>query len=116
MEFLENSSLERFRWILDSELVAPSLLKYEYNNVFLSNRRLGDFVVVKCRRIVSLLLLEYVSIDDEEEEIFSIANDNNLTFYDASYLHIAVKRRIPIASYDAQIIRAAKNFSVEVIP
>jgi len=47
-----------------------------------------------------------------------IARDHGLTFYDASYLSLAIKTKADIATHDKKLIAAAKSegialFSIE---
>jgi predicted nucleic acid-binding protein len=59
--------------------------------------------------------MQYVPIVGLEEEIRRLAISNKLTFYDASYLHIAMEKEVPIATYDKALIQVAKKKNIEVI-
>lgn len=108
IEFLDNPLDEKFQWILDSNLIAPNLLKYEYNNVLL-NKCKNIVLVDQFREVIYSLPLEYVDITGCEEKIYSLAAEHKLSFYDASYLFIAVDRGLPIATYDFQILQAVSS-------
>jgi predicted nucleic acid-binding protein len=48
------------------------------------------------------------------DEIFALAGRHNLAVYDAAYLDLAVRRQLPIASLDAELIRAAAQLNITV--
>jgi predicted nucleic acid-binding protein len=115
MEFLENSEMEKFQWIWEKELVAPCLLRYEYNNILLCKLKDNCNIISKFRDVIHNLSIQYIDIIGEEEDIMSLAMEHQLSFYDASYLHIAIKKGIPIATYDKALIHAAKKKNTKVI-
>ena len=47
--------------------------------------------------------------------ISDLANDHGLTVYDAIYLELAVRKRLPLASLDAALNRAARLSSVKTL-
>lgn len=48
-------------------------------------------------------------------KISDLANDNALTVYDAVYLELAIRRRLPLASLDAALNRAAQLSGVRTL-
>ena len=48
-------------------------------------------------------------------ESLVLADRHGLTLYDATYLELALHYRLPLASYDAALQRAAESAGVEVI-
>jgi predicted nucleic acid-binding protein len=115
MEFLENPEWEIFQWIWENELVAPCLLRYEYNNILLCKLKNDSQSINQFRNAIHNLSIQCIDIVGEEEGIMSLAINHQLSFYDASYLHIAIEKGIPIATYDKALIRAAKERNVKVI-
>lgn len=66
-----------------------------------------------------LALLQGLPLRVEQEppsrvltEIFALARDQGLSSYDASYLDLAMRFGIPIATVDESLIKAAKNCAV----
>jgi predicted nucleic acid-binding protein len=114
IEFIAFPTSERFLWLRKGGLFAPDVIRYEYNNFFCSNIDRLISVEHKCNLIYSLGI-QYVTVAGLEEEIRRLAISNKLTFYDASYLHIAMEKGIPIATYDKALIRAAKKKNIELI-
>ena len=50
-----------------------------------------------------ITLADPVSNDD----VFALAARYGLTFYDAAYLDLALRERVPVASLDKELVRAA---------
>jgi predicted nucleic acid-binding protein len=109
IEFLEHPEMEKFQWIWENELVAPCLLRYEYNNILLCKLKNDRNVISQFRDVIHNLSIQYIDIVGEEKGIMTLAIDHRLSFYDASYLHIATERGIPMATYDKALIQASKE-------
>jgi predicted nucleic acid-binding protein len=114
IEFIAFPASEQFLWLRKGSLFASDVIRYEYNNFFCNN--IGKLVSVerKCDLIYSLKI-QYIPIIGFEKDVRQLAIANKLTFYDASYLYIAIEKGIPIATYDKALIQAAKEKKVEVI-
>ena len=59
---------------------------------------------------LNVRLSEPVSYD----EVFFLAQKHGLTVYDAAYLNVAMQERLPLASLDRQLVRAAEAVGVEL--
>ncbi len=55
-------------------------------------------------------LTEPASYDD----VFSLAQEYGLTFYDAAYLNVAIQEGLPLASLDRQLVRAAEAVGIQL--
>ena len=88
----------------------------------------GSVVAQRRKRIQAdlrkLLLARLMSLDleldaDADGRIWSITLDladlYSLTVYDAAYLELAQRRRLPLATIDAALARAAKAAGVETL-
>lgn len=101
---------------LSIDPVAPSLWHYEMRNVLLTAFRRG--------RIKSSELLDALQYLDELafqcfdplsfEALTQLAMEYNLTVYDAAYLDLARQRRVPLATLDQSLIRAAEQCGVRL--
>lgn len=49
------------------------------------------------------------------EETMKIAIENNITFYDASYISLATSLKAPLASEDEDILNVAPKYGVRII-
>lgn len=47
--------------------------------------------------------------------VWNLATQHRLTFYDASYLEIAIRREFPIATLDRALVAAAQAERVELL-
>ncbi|NDW07823.1 type II toxin-antitoxin system VapC family toxin [Jiella pacifica] len=62
-----------------------------------------------------------IAIDSETEQhawsaTLQLADAHSLSVYDASYLELAQRRRLPLATLDEALRRAAQSASVRVLP
>ena len=48
------------------------------------------------------------------DNVFSLAQADRLTVYDAAYLDIAMHEKLPLASLDRQLVQAAQAAGVEI--
>ncbi len=99
------------------EAVVPAIWPLEVGNVLLvaeRNKRLSKADVVRF-----LALLNHLPVIVEQEtpermlkEIVALAREQRLTTYDASYLDLAMRLGLPIATRDTSLSRAAKKCRV----
>lgn len=93
---------------------APRLWAYEIHNCVLMGLRrkrltkadAGAFLAAV--EALNVRLLDPLSLD----AVFSLAENTGLTFYDAAYLDLAMRRNLPLASLDAALCRAATQAGV----
>jgi predicted nucleic acid-binding protein len=100
--------------------VVPVLWAFEVANSLLALRRrrvIQEEQYQRARRA----LVELESIVDEEgprlalEKISSIAQEHSLSVYDAVYLELALRRRLPLATRDSVLNKAAKSAGVPTL-
>ena len=98
----------------------PGLWRWEIANVLQLNvrrgRHAGDF---RDGALASLALLP-VKVDAEADRqawtaALHLAERHGLTVYDAAYLEIAARRKIPLATLDRQLRAAAANEGVQLL-
>lgn len=102
------------------EAVTPSIWPLEVANVILAaergkrlSRADGTAFLALLRRLP--IHVEIESRDRIMGEILSLARDTGLTSYDASYLDLAMRRRLPIATMDKAIRKAARRCRVPIM-
>ncbi len=99
------------------EALVPAIWPLEVGNVLLvaeRKKRLSEASVV---RFLALLNSLPITVEPEPpermlKEIVSLARAYNLSTYDASYLDLAMRLGLPIATQDASLARAAKKCRV----
>lgn len=100
-----------------SEAFAPVIWPLEVGNVLLMaerKKRLGQAASV---RFLSLLDALPITVEQEPsermfKEILSLARAHGLSTYDASYLDLAMRLDLPLATLDTPLAKAAKKGGV----
>lgn len=103
-----------YRRLLEDEAFAPVLWWFEVRNVLMANERRGR---IDRQKIVDFLAaLERLPIILEhspaDEALLGLAGTFRLTVYDAAYLELAMRRRLPLASLDRELLVAARSAGV----
>lgn len=94
------------------EMSAPSLLPYEVGNVLLWKEKKGT--LTETLKASVQILLGSIAIEAcQWSDVYGLAQKHNLTFYDASYLRLAMDKQAMLATYDKALVTAA---SVERVP
>jgi predicted nucleic acid-binding protein len=98
---------------------APALWRWEIANALLSIERQKRASLLEVSGHLSLLQSLPVEIDESAAShawsgTHSLARKHRLTSYDAAYLELALRRGLPLASLDRDLIAAAKAEGVEV--
>jgi predicted nucleic acid-binding protein len=108
---------ETLNQVRGEECHVPQLWWFEVRNALLVNERrrriserdVGIFLAdVRTLRIV-------VDSATNEDGIFHLARHHHLTFYDAAYLELARRRRLPLATLDGQLADAARAENVPLV-
>ena len=104
-----------------TELVAvvPSIWPLEVVNVLLvaeRQKRLSESDSIRFLTLLSQLPI-FVEYERPEmmKELLALARSNNLSSYDASYLDLAMRKGIPMATLDNKLIEAAKRIDVPIL-
>ena len=100
--------------------VVPSIWPLEVGNVLLvaeRKKRLGE---ADSTRFIALLAELPIMIEQEPpermmKEILALAREHKLSTYDASYLDLAMRKGLPIATLNNGLIAAAKRSQVPII-
>lgn len=96
-------------------VMVPALWTMEFANVMLvlhRRRRLARHDVAAILKRSARLPF---TVDREAvppEELFALAEQHGISAYDASYLELAIRRGLPLATRDASLARAARAAGV----
>lgn len=98
----------------------PSIWPLEVTNVLLVAERKKRIGEAGSARFIALLTELPIIVEQEPpermiKEIFALARKHNLSSYDASYLDLAMRKGLPIATLDKNLLAAAKRSKVSVI-
>lgn len=110
--------LERVR---DEGAFVPSLWYLELGNVMIQAERRGRIMPADVSIRLELIGDLPIVIDNETSpralhEILALARAQNLTTYDATYLELAIRRGLPLATNDKRLRSAGMNAGVQIIP
>ncbi len=110
--------------VLDSLEVAkafvPSIWPLEVGNVLLVAERKNRLSEADSTRFIALLTELPIIVEQEQPErvimeILALAREHKLSSYDASYLDLAMRKGLPIATLDNNLIAAAKRSQVPIV-
>ena len=97
----------------NGQIYVPHLFWYEMGNVLLSKTRRkqkGEPVLSRSDAMDIMYDLQFLPIYTESQNdlqirqrIFDLATDNNLSYYDASYLELSRRTGLPLKTYDADL-------------
>lgn len=105
---------------IENQAVTPSIWPLEVANVLARGESQG--LLTEARSAEFSGLLERMAIQVEVEtsahalgSILQLARRFNLSSYDASYLDLALRNGIPLATLDKELMRAAGKTAVKVV-
>ncbi|HUP60683.1 MAG TPA: type II toxin-antitoxin system VapC family toxin [Thermoanaerobaculia bacterium] len=100
-------------------LVVPALWPLEVANAITVLRRRRKLTSDEARLAIEMIRELPVAIDHEAAAIAltrlaDLASEHELTVYDATYIELASRRQLPLASNDARMKRAAAQAGVDL--
>ncbi len=103
--------------IRTDEAVAPSLWWFEIRNTLIVSERRGRLTEADTTRFLRALSRLGVMIDraPQETAILTLARQHRLTVYDASYLELAQREALPLATLDTDLRKAAAALAIALI-
>ena len=107
--------------VTENGALAPQLWSIEALNGLLTAERRGRISTTIRRRLAGFLRELPISIDAETASqawiaTVQLAEQHRLTTYDATYLELALRRGLPLATSDKQLAAAAQQAGVELLP
>lgn len=103
-----------------SEAWVPSLWRLEVANVLLIGiRRKRHNTIFRDAALTDLAQLPIrVDLDTDHfawDTTVRLADQHGLTLYDAAYLEVALRRKLPLATLDCELCKAAEAEGVELL-
>jgi len=103
-----------------SKAMVPAIWSLEVGNVPLVAERRGRLSEADSTRFLSMISSLPIHSEPETQQramsdILFLAREQQLSTYDASYLDLAMRQGIPMATLDKHLIHAAKRCQVQVI-
>jgi predicted nucleic acid-binding protein len=99
----------------------PALWHLELGNVLLGAKRRGRIDQAGIEGFLSRLVVYDIAVDVQTMErawqkTLDLALQHSLSTYDAAYLELALRRGLPLASLDRELIAAARACGVTLCP
>lgn len=107
------------RLVLDAAIV-PSLWPVEFGNGLLAAERRGRIGVAAVSRAIELTFQLPIRVEPAASgltlgTVLVLAREYGLSAYDAAYLELALRERLPLATIDARLRAAATRAEVELL-
>jgi predicted nucleic acid-binding protein len=104
-------------WFQEATAYVPSVWPFEVVNVLLAAERRKLISEADSSRFLSLLsqlpiIIQHESPGRTMKDIIGLARAHDLSSYDASYLDLAMKKGLPLATLDKKLRKAAKSVNV----
>ena len=101
----------------DGEALAPAVWPLEVGNVLIAAERKQRLNRAASIRFLELLGALPIHVEQEApermlNEIVSLAREQKLSTYDASYLDLAMRRGLPLVTRDAALAQAARKCGI----
>jgi predicted nucleic acid-binding protein len=103
--------------LADDSALAPYHWWFEIRNVVVLGERRGrvsEQYTADFLQRLEMYPIELAMLPDGNT-IFNLARQHSLTFYDAAYLELALRERLPLATLDKALIAAARAQRVSLI-
>ena len=102
------------------QALVPALWSFEITNTLWAARRSGRVSASEAKACLDLLRVLPIEVEFEPPaRVFGSVSDlavrYDITVYDAAYLDLAIRDRLPLATLDAALARAAQQAGVTVL-
>jgi predicted nucleic acid-binding protein len=106
--------------LADGRALVPSVWPLEFADTLLvaeRHGRLNEAEVTRIRDYVLSLRIEVVADHAPRitTEVLALARQHRLSVYDASYLDLAMREGLPLASLDQRLVEAARRCGVPLV-
>ncbi len=101
------------------EILSQPLFEYEVLNVLLSAKKRGRIVdedVKSSLDLFNVLPRTVISLSNSDHiQIYQLTQEQTLSYYDASYLHLALREKALLATLDKKLMQAAEEIDVTLL-
>lgn len=100
-----------FKYLENHTIIVPAIWSFELGNILLVSERRGRITPPQLQQAVSLLRLLPLEVDHDGDvlSVIALGHKTGLTYYDAAYLDLAIRKAIPLATLDKSLVKAAKD-------
>ncbi len=101
------------------QVLVPAIWPLEFSNVLLMAERRKRLTAAEVSQILTILKSTPILVEQEPPErawteILALARSQGLTTYDASYLDLAMRMGLPLATLDKSLKKAANKVKVPI--
>ena len=91
--------------------IVPQIWHFEIRNVLVVSERRGRTTITHNQRHLDAINSMTIQTDQNPDlnTTIQLARKHNLTFYDALYLELAIRRNARLATLDSALLRAAER-------
>ncbi len=122
--FADQASAETDRLldtVRDDGALVPGLWFLEVGNVLLQAERRGKITASDVAVRLELMSALPIMVDQNKvgrawNEVLDLARVERLSFYDAAYLELAIRRDLPLFTRDNSLAEAARRHELVVLP
>jgi len=105
--------------LLNEEAIVPNLWHLEASNVLLSAEKRLDIEAVESERFIAQLenlpiITDTLTSHQAFNRTMVLSRIYKLSSYDASYLELAIREGLPLATLDKDLIKAAKSSEIPI--
>jgi predicted nucleic acid-binding protein len=105
-----------FLRIQSGTAIVPSIFWYEIRNVLVLNERRNRIAPEDSNRFLKSLEQLFIEMDPHYgAQVIELSRKHNLPVYDASYLALAMRESIPLATLDKALTAAALSAGVPLL-
>jgi len=104
----------------DATAVVPTIWPLEVANVLLLSQKNKRITEIQSANFIEILSILPIVVDQSTtframHSILVLAGQSDLTIYDAAYLELALREKIPLLTLDKKLIKAAKKLLISVV-
>jgi predicted nucleic acid-binding protein len=113
----DRDALEAWDRSATEEVWVPLHWWFEVRNTMLMGERRGRISEALTAHSLNRLSLLPIMMEarPDETEVLDLARRHRLTFYDAVYLELAGRKRVPLATLDVDLIAAARAERIPLV-
>lgn len=95
--------------VSEEEMLVPTLFWHELRNILIVNERRGRLDSRQSSIAIEMIgrLRQKIDPDRDGDAVMALARRHGLTAYDAAYLELATRLRLPLATLDNRLAAAA---------
>ncbi len=116
----DSQAQEILERLVDEGAIVPGLWSLEVANVLLISQKRGRLTHAETESALENMATLPIEIDGETNKnawgtTIKLAMEHNLTAYDAAYLELAMRKKVPLATLDKKLHSACVSAGIKVL-